>query len=57
MEKYSKEWKIKAGKWIQKHHDATKGNIWKIHYIENDNEYSTGEYFSAKEARGELKNF
>jgi hypothetical protein len=52
MEKYSKEWKIKSKKWIQKH-----GDIWKIHYIENDTEYSTREYFTAKSAREELKKF
>jgi len=50
MEKYSKEWKEKTGRWIQKH-----GDIWKIHYIEYDTEYSIGQYFTAKEAREEFK--
>ena len=50
MEKYSREWKLAKGKWIQKHED-----IWKIHYIEYDTEYSKGEYYSAEEAREELK--
>lgn len=57
LEKYSKEWKIAQGKWIQKHRDATKGDIWKIHYIANDTEYSAGEFFSAAAARAELKNY
>jgi hypothetical protein len=52
MEKYSKEWKLAQGKWIQKH-----GDIYKIHYIENDTEYSTGEYLSRKEAENWLKDY
>jgi hypothetical protein len=52
MKKYSKEWKELKGKWIQRH-----GDIYKIHYIANDTEYSTGEYFTAKSAQDDLKNF
>ena len=52
MKKYSKQWKLEKGKWIQKH-----GDCWKIHYIENQTEYSTGDYLAAKEARAELKNY
>jgi hypothetical protein len=55
MEKYSKEWKIKKGVWVQKHRDAAKGDLWKIHYIENDTEYSTGEFFTARDARSEME--
>ncbi len=57
MKKYSKEWKYATGKWIQKHKGYSGNTIWKIHYIENDTEYAMGEYFTAKEAREELKNF
>nr|MBC8360924.1 hypothetical protein [Candidatus Desulfatibia profunda] len=52
MKKYSQEWKEAKGKWIQKH-----DGCWKIHYIEHDTEYSTGEYFTAKSAREDLKNY
>ena len=52
MEKYSREWKLAQGKWIQKH-----GDIYKIHYIENDTEYSTGEYLTAAGAKENLKNY
>lgn len=47
-----KEQKLAVGKWIQKH-----GDVWKIHYIQYDTEYSTGSYLTAKEAREALKNF
>lgn len=57
MKKYSEEWKNKTGKWVQKHTDATKGNIWKIHRIDNDTEYSFGEYFTAKSAREDLNKY
>lgn len=52
MEKYSREWKMKHGKWIQRH-----GDVWKIHYIENETEYSTGEYLTAAAATADLKNY
>ena len=51
MKRYSKDWKLAKGKWIQRH-----GDVWKIHYIENDTEYSVGEYLTAAEANENLKN-
>ena len=56
MKKYSKEWKLAKGKWIQKWASAD-GHTYRIHYIENDTEYSAGNYLTAKEARAELKNY
>lgn len=50
MVKYSKEWKEKKRRWIQKHTDC-----WKIHYIQNNTEMSMGKYFTAQEAREEMK--
>jgi homoserine acetyltransferase len=55
MEKYSKEWKLKQGIWIQDHKNYSGEKIYKIHYIENDTEYSKGEYFSRKEASEALR--
>jgi hypothetical protein len=55
MEKYSKEWKLKQGAWIQDHKNSSGENIYKIHYIENDTEYSKGEYFTKKEASEALR--
>jgi hypothetical protein len=50
MIKYSKEWKIKIGAWVQAHTDSYGNKIYKVHYIRNENEYSTGKYWSEKEA-------
>lgn len=55
MEKYSKKWKLKQGAWIQDHKNSSGENIYKIHYIENDTEYSKGEYFTKKEASEALR--
>jgi hypothetical protein len=52
MEKYGIAWKQeqnkKQGGWAQKH-----GDVWKWHYIQNDTEYSAGEYLTRKECENE----
>jgi hypothetical protein len=55
MAKYSKEWKQKQGIWIQDHKNYSGEKIYKIHYIENDTEYSKGEYSTQKEASEALR--
>jgi hypothetical protein len=45
MKKFSVEWKLKKGSWIQKHK-----NHWKIHYIRYNTEYSTGLYITKTQA-------
>jgi hypothetical protein len=50
MKKYSVEWKKARGSWVQKHKSEKWGNIWKVHYIKNDTEYSYGEYLTYTEA-------
>ena len=61
MEKYSREWKIKHGAWVQDHQafDTTgmPCKIWKIHYIRHDTEYSVGEYFTKKSALEDLPDY
>jgi hypothetical protein len=57
MRKYSQEWKQKKRKWIQKHTKINGDSIWKIHYIQNDIEYSNGECSTEKSAREDLKNY
>ena len=57
MKTYTVEEKRKAGKWVQKHESEKWGKIWKIHYIQNDTEYSTGEYLTKKDAEKELINY
>ena len=50
MEKYSIEWKqtqqAEHGGWAQFHYGP---KTWKWHYIQNDTEYSRGDYFTKKE--------
>jgi hypothetical protein len=55
MEKYSIEWKLAAGRWVQDHKNEKWGRVWKIHYIENGIEYSRGEYRTRKEAEESLR--
>jgi hypothetical protein len=52
MKKYSQEWKIKTGKWIQRD-----GDVWNIHYIRYGSEYSFGDFFTASSAREYMKDF
>lgn len=52
MKKYSKEWKQKQGAWVQNHNGE-----FKIHYIENDTEYSTGSYYTKSAAEFDLAKF
>jgi hypothetical protein len=44
MKKYSREWKQKTRKWVQKHTESNGTSYWSIHYIQNDIEYSNGGY-------------
>ena len=57
MIKYSWEWKQKKKKWVQKHTKQNGETYWAIHYIQNDFEYSNGEYFSEKLAEEDLKTY
>jgi hypothetical protein len=53
--KYSVKWKHQQGKWIQDHIDSYGHKVWKIHYIRNNTEYSTGRFWNRKEASDALK--
>jgi hypothetical protein len=55
MEKYSVAWKKAQGHWVQDHKASNGDTIYKIHYLDNDTEYSMGEYFTAKSAREEME--
>jgi hypothetical protein len=57
MKKYSREWKQKTRKWVQKHKKSNGTSYWSIHYISNDFEYSNGEYSTEKSAREDLNNY
>lgn len=58
MEKYSREWKLKQGAWIQDHINSQADKIYKIHYIEHDTErMKLGEFFTMKDAREALAEF
>ncbi|PKN52769.1 MAG: hypothetical protein CVU55_05975 [Deltaproteobacteria bacterium HGW-Deltaproteobacteria-13] len=57
MRKYSWEWKQKQRKWVEKHTRMNGESYWTIHYIQNDIEYSNGEYFTEKSAEEDLKNY
>lgn len=57
MKKYSREWKQKTKKWVQKHTRLDRSTYWSIHYIQNDMEYSNGEYPSEKSAKEDLINY
>jgi len=54
---FSREWKLSKKAWIQDHKNAAGDKVYKIHYLENDTEYSTGEYFTKKSANEDLKNY
>jgi len=55
--KYTKEWKQKTRKWVQKHKHANGKSYWSIHYMYNDIEHSNGEYSTEKSAKEDLNNF
>lgn len=55
--KYTREWKQKTKKWIQKHTHSSGKTYWSIHYMYNDIEYSNGEYSSEKSAKEDLNNY
>jgi len=55
MKKYSREWKIKTGQWVQRHKSERWGYVYKIHYIANDTEYSQGEYVRRIDAEEALR--
>lgn len=59
LEPYSLQWKIKRGAWVQDHTSTnTTGmpcKIWKLHYIQNGTEYSTGEFATKAAATREMK--
>lgn len=57
MKKYSREWKIKEKAWVQSHNDSEGDVFYKIHYIENDTEYSTGVYYTKNSAMEDLTHF
>ena len=55
MEKYSREWKLKTGMWIQDHINPQAEKVYKIHFINGDTERTkSGEFFTVKEARAAL---
>jgi hypothetical protein len=55
--KYTREWKQKKKKWIQKHKHSDGKTYWSIHYIQNEIEYSNGEYLTEEAAEADLKNY
>ena len=55
--KYTMEWKKKTKKWVQKHKHSNGKTYWAIHYMQNDIEYSNGEYSTEKEAKGYLSDY
>jgi hypothetical protein len=57
MRKYSREWKQKTKKWVQKHTHSNGKEYWSIHYIQNDIEYSNGEYSTEKAAEEDLNHY
>ncbi|MGO8716731.1 MAG: hypothetical protein ACLPSL_09230 [Smithella sp.] len=57
MTKYTLGWKQKKKKWVQKHEKIDGESIWKIHYIQNDIEYSNGEYSTEESALEDLKKY
>jgi hypothetical protein len=57
MTKYTLEWKQKKKKWVQKHEKIDGESIWKIHYIQNDIEYSNGEYSTEESAQEDLEKY
>jgi hypothetical protein len=57
MKTYSREWKKKKKKWVQEHKNVSGKSIWKVHYLQNDTEYSNGEYSTEKSAKEDLQNY
>lgn len=51
------EWKRKTKKWVQKHEHSNGKTYWAIHYMQNDIEYSNGEYSTEKEAKEYLSDY
>jgi len=49
--RYSEEWKMKQVKWAQYHKET---RCWKLHYIRNDTEYSTGNYIKKQYVENEI---
>jgi hypothetical protein len=54
--KYTREWKQKTRKWVQKHKHSNGKSYWSIHYIQDDIEYLYGEYSKGKLAKNDLNN-
>jgi hypothetical protein len=52
--KYSAEWKLAQGSWVQDHKSEKWGTVYKIHTIRYGTEYSDGEYLTKKEANEAL---
>lgn len=50
MERYSMEWKMKQGAWVQDHKNEKWGRFYKLHYVQAGTEYSKGEYLTKAEA-------
>ena len=55
--KYTREWKQKTRRWVQKHKHSNGQSYWSIHYIYNGIECSSGEYSTEKSAKEDLNNF
>jgi len=55
--KYTKKWKMKKKKWIEKHKGSNGKKYWAIHYMYDNLEYVSGEYSSEKEAEEALENY
>jgi hypothetical protein len=55
--KYTREWKQKTKKWVQKHTHSNGKSYWSIHYMYDDIEYSNGEYSTEKSAKEDLNNY
>lgn len=55
--KYTKEWKEKTRKWVQKHTLSNGKSYWSIHYIYNNIEYISGEYSTKESAKKNLNNY
>jgi hypothetical protein len=55
--KYTREWKKKTKKWVQKHTHPNGTSYWTIHYIQNEIEYSNGEYSTEELAEKDLEKY
>ena len=54
--KYSNDWKQETNKWVQKHKHFHGKPYCSIHYIQNEIEYSCGEYPTEESTKEDLKN-